>query len=77
MKPSEKLAQSLEVLHNLQKRGKYAIQSKDLSRTHRERLVENAFLEEVVKGWYVPIKPDEQKGESTAWYASFWSFCAS
>lgn len=77
MKPSEKLAQSLEVLHNLQKQGKYAIQSKDISRTHRERLVENAFLEEVVKGWYVPIKPDEQKGESTAWYASFWSFCAS
>lgn len=77
MKPSEKLAQSLEVLHNLQKQGKYAIQSKEISRTHRERLVENAFLEEVVKGWYVPIKPDEQKGESTAWYASFWSFCAS
>lgn len=77
MKPSEKLAQSLEVLHNLQRQGKYAIQSKDISRTHRERLVENAFLEEVVKGWYVPIKPDEQNGESTAWYASFWSFCAS
>jgi len=77
MKPSEKLAQSLEVLHNLQKQGKYAIQSKEISRTHRERLVENAFLEEVVKGWYVPIKPDEQKGESTAWYASFWNFCAS
>jgi fido (protein-threonine AMPylation protein) len=77
MKPSEKLAQSLEVLQNLQKLGKYAIQSKDISRTHRERLVENAFLEEVVKGWYVPIKPDEQRGESTAWYASFWNFCAS
>ena len=77
MKPSEKLAQSLEILRNLQKQGIYAIQSKNISRTHRERLVANAFLEEVVKGWYVPIKPDEQKGESTAWYASFWNFCAS
>lgn len=77
MKPSEKLAQSLEFLQNLQKQGKSAIQSKDISRTHRKRLVENAFLEEVVKGWYVPIKPDEKKGESTVWYASFWSFCAS
>jgi hypothetical protein len=38
MKPSEKLAQSLEILHNLQKQGKFAIQSKDISRTHRERL---------------------------------------
>ena len=46
MRPSEKLAQSLEVLQNLQKQGKYAIQSKDISRTHRERLLENAFLEE-------------------------------
>lgn len=51
------------MLHNLQKQGKYAIQSKDISRTHRERLIENAFLEEVVKGWYVPIKPDEQKAK--------------
>lgn len=77
MKPSEKLAQSLEILRLLQKQGKYAIQSKEISRTHRERLVDNGFLEEAVKGWYVPVKPDEQKGGSTAWYASFWNFCAS
>lgn len=38
MKPSEKLAQSLEILQSLQKQGKYAIQSRDISRTHRERL---------------------------------------
>jgi|SRR5580700_2321113 hypothetical protein len=28
------------------------------------------------KGWYIPSRPDEVKGESTAWYASFWRFCA-
>jgi fido (protein-threonine AMPylation protein) len=77
MKPSEKLADSLEILSNLQKKGLYAIQSKDLSRTHRERLISHGFLEEVVKGWYIPAKPDEKKGESTAWYASFWGFCSS
>lgn len=75
MRPSEKLATSLEILRDLQ-RSRFAIQSKDLSRTHRERLITNGFLEEVVKGWYIPIKPDEKKGESTAWYASFWNFCA-
>jgi hypothetical protein len=33
-------------------------------------------LLEVIKGWYVPSRPDETRGESRAWYASFWDFCA-
>ncbi|PWQ93503.1 Fic family protein [Leucothrix arctica] len=74
--PSEKLANSLEALHQLQTRGLVAIRSAELSRTHRERLIKNGFLEEVIKGWYVPARPDETLGESTAWYASFWQFCA-
>ncbi|GGN15264.1 MULTISPECIES: Fic family protein [Marinomonas] len=74
--PSEKLADALEVLHQLQKNGLVAIRSAELSRTYRERLVQNGFLEEVIKGWYVPARPDETRGESTAWYASFWQFCA-
>lgn len=74
--PSEKLAQSLEVLHELQGKGVVAIRSADLSRVHRERLVKQGFLREVMKGWYIPARPDETAGESTAWYASFWEFCA-
>lgn len=74
--PSEKLADALEALHDLQTNGSAAIRSADLSRTHRERLVQNGFLAEVIKGWYVPARPDETRGESTAWYASFWQFCA-
>lgn len=74
--PSEKLAESLEVLRAIQQSGADAIRSGDLSRTHRERLLENGFLQEVMKGWYVPARPDEQAGKSTAWYASFWGFCA-
>ena len=69
--PSEKLAKSLEVLHELQERGVDAIRSGDLTRTHRERLVKSGFLQEVIKGWYVPTRPGEAPGESTAWYASF------
>ena len=75
-KPSEKLAESLEVLHTLQEHGVIAIRSSDLTRTHRERLSQNGFLQEVIKGWYIPARPDETTGESTAWYASFWQFCA-
>jgi hypothetical protein len=75
--PSEKLAQSLEILHKLQNSsGVGAIRSRDLSRTHRERLLSNGFLQEVIKGWYIPSRPDEVRGESTAWYASFWRFSA-
>lgn len=75
--PSEKLAQSLELLRKLQARsGAAAIRARDLTRTHRERLLANGFLQEVIKGWYVPSRLDEVKGESTAWYASFWRFCA-
>jgi hypothetical protein len=74
--PSEKLAESLEILRNLQKKGTVAIRSADLPRVHRERLVKGGFLQEVMKGWYIPARPDEPAGESTAWYASFWNFCA-
>jgi fido (protein-threonine AMPylation protein) len=75
--PSEKLAESLELLHKLQNtNGAAALRARDIRRTHRERLVRNGFLREVMKGWYVPSRPDEKKGESTAWYASFWRFSA-
>jgi len=74
--PQEKLAESLEALHELQRRGAVAIRSRDLSRTHRERLMANGFLKEVIKGWYIPSRPDEAPGDSTSWYATFWGFCA-
>lgn len=74
--PSEKLVESLEVLKALQKEGIVAIRSADLSRVHRERLLKGGFLQEVMKGWYIPARPDEPAGESTAWYACFWDFCA-
>jgi hypothetical protein len=56
-------------------RGIY-FEATDLSRVHRERLLKNGFLQEVMKGWYIPARPNDGAGESTAWYASFWAFCA-
>ena len=72
--PQEKLAGSLEALKALQDKGTVAIRASDLSRTHRERLLKNGFIQEVMKGWYISAKPDERAGDSTAWYASFWDF---
>jgi hypothetical protein len=74
--PSEKLAESLEALKALQDRGVVAIRSGDLTRTHRERLLKGGFLHEVMKGWYIPARHDPSAGDSTAWYTSFWDFCA-
>lgn len=74
--PSEKLAESLAALKALQDEGRAAIRASDMTRTHRERLLKNGFIREVMKGWYVPSRPDEPARESTTWYASFWGFCA-
>ena len=74
--PSEKLAGSLDALRSLQERGIVAVRAADLPRSHRERLVRHGFLLPVIKGWYVAASPDRQAGDSTAWYASFWRFCA-
>jgi hypothetical protein len=74
--PSEKLAESLAVLKTLQDQGVVALRGRLFSRTHRERLLKAGFIREVIKGWYIPARPDEPSGDSTAWYASFWAFCA-
>jgi hypothetical protein len=75
--PQEKLASSLDVLRALQnENGAAAVRANDLSRTHKDRLVENGFLVEIMKGWYILSRPDDRKGDSTAWYASYWRFCA-
>lgn len=75
-KPGEKLAESLERLKEIQEKGKVAIKSTELSRIDRERLTKAGFLKEVTKGWYIVIPSNEQPGDSTSWYASYWHFCA-
>ncbi|MFL5788972.1 MAG: Fic family protein [Flavisolibacter sp.] len=75
-KPAEKLAESLELLKEVQEKGIVAIKAEDFTRTHRERLLENGFLHEVYKGMYIMTSPHESKGSSTSWYSNFWAFCA-
>lgn len=64
--PHEKLSESLVQLKAMQDRGVIAVRSDDLTRTHRERLVKNGFLQEVLRGWYIPVNPGEVPGESSA-----------
>jgi fido (protein-threonine AMPylation protein) len=74
--PNHKLAESLSALQALQESGRRVFQSREFSRTHRERLLQNGFLLEVMKGWLIAASPTAQQGDSTHWYASFWEFCA-
>jgi hypothetical protein len=60
----------------LQESGRRVFRSSELSRTHRERLLRNGFLREVMKGWLMSSSPSARAGDSTPWYASFWEFCA-
>lgn len=75
--PSEKLAESLSVLKNIQnKNGSTVLKAGSLTRTHKERLLSNGFIYEVIKGWYIVRRPDERIGDSTSWFTSFWEFVA-
>ncbi len=73
--PSDKLAESLEVLRTLQdENGKAVIKAEELSRTHKERLLANGFIQEVIKGWFIASRPERPKDDTTSWYTSFWDF---
>ena len=75
--PSEKLARSLELLRALQdENGNAVIKSDALSRTHKDRLLSNGFIQEVIKGWFITSRPDRPKGDTTFWYTSFWAFAS-
>lgn len=74
--PGEKLAESLEKLQEIQDQGFVAIKATDLTRVHKERLVDNGFIREVIKGWYIATPPNEKQGDTTSWFTSFWDFCS-
>ena len=51
-KPNELLATSLAELRGVTQNGtRSVVKSEELSRVHRERLQDNGFLEEIMKGW--------------------------
>ncbi|MCY3714089.1 MAG: Fic family protein [Gemmatimonadetes bacterium] len=76
-KPNEKLAASLIQLENLQKGGRRVFRSNELTRVHRERLLRNGYLQQVMKGWLILSSPNALPGDTTSWFASFWAFCVS
>jgi hypothetical protein len=75
--PSQRrLASALTSLKSLQDSGLTVLRTSELSRDDREALVDAGFLKPVIKGWYMPSRPGESDGETTAWYASANDFIA-
>lgn len=72
--PRELLAKSLTVLADLQKAGKHVIRSVDLPRMDRQRLQAAGFIQEVVRGWYLPSRPGEPHASSSAWFTGMREF---
>lgn len=50
------------------------IYTKEISRTDRELLLKTHWLQPIIKGWYMITRPDILPGESSHWYANYWSF---
>lgn len=46
----------------------------EVHRTDRELLLKTGWLQEIIRGWYMLIRPDMATGDTTAWYANFWDF---
>lgn len=71
----EKLAESLRVLKDYQdSHGNMVIKGHSvLGETHTRRLLQNGYLQSVIRGWYIPSFPGGE-GDTTVWYASYWQF---
>lgn len=73
--PSQRrLSIALRSLKTLQDQGISIIKTDELSRPDRETLLNTGFLKPIIKGWYMPSRPDEGDGNTTSWYANAENF---
>lgn len=56
--------------------GAEIIRSDQITRSERELLLQNQWIEEIIRGWYLLGRPDIRAGDSSRWYAHFWDFLA-
>lgn len=67
--------EALSRIHSIvEEKGCYVLYTDEIARKDRELLVSNGWLKEIIRGWYLVVRPDLAPGDSTAWYANFWNF---
>lgn len=72
---SDKIAESLKVLKELQDKDGFVVlhSTEQIGRQHLVRLLNAGWLKEVIKGWYIASRPG-MEGDTTDWYTSYWAF---
>lgn len=72
---NERLAESLRVLKEYQEKNDFSVihGQEALGATHTKRLLDNGYLQTIIKGWYMPSFPGNE-GDTTVWYTSYWQF---
>lgn len=71
---NQALAAALRKLKRIQEKNRGVVEHSDLENTERAMLVDAGFLRPVIRGWYVCANPAETLGDSTQWYATYWTF---
>lgn len=76
MKNSKDVGEALARIHTLisSRHDIHIIQTSELSRVDRELLMRKGWLQEIIQGWYLLVRPDICPGDSSGWYATFWDF---
>jgi len=75
MARQQMIADALErVTAQANKKHAQIISSSEISRTDRELLLASGWLQEIIRGWYMLVRPDVATGDTAAWYANFWDF---
>jgi hypothetical protein len=50
------------------------VHTSEILRADRELLMRTGWLQEIIRGWYMLVRPDTATGDTAAWYANFWDF---
>lgn len=76
MIPREKLLKALEAVQQRKTQHPSIVESHEIDRKYRELLLRTGWLREIIRGWYLLVRPDAPTQDSTVWYAHFWEFLA-
>lgn len=75
MEQKDLLAKSLIILKRLQDDGHIVFHSTDeIPRINLGCLLNNGFLTEVIRGWYIVDNPSLPPGSTVTWFSNFWKF---
>jgi Fic/DOC family len=75
MSQQKDLAKALELAKAITKtHHANVIHLREIDTDTRKILTKTGWLQEIIRGWYILVRPDTALGDSAAWYANMWDF---